>query len=733
MDAWFRAMVGVREGVALVAVGGYGRRDLCPQSDIDVLLLHRPKVKVESLASDLWYPLWDRGLRLGNGVRTPKEAAMLAERDLPSATALLSGRLVAGDVDLASEVIEGVRESWTRKPRRAVRELMEDASERRERLGDAAFLLEPDLKSSRGGLRDFHALCWLGAADPRFAGAEHRSGCVEAHDLLLTVRVELHRRTGRPGDRFVLQEQDAVATSLGFVDTSDLMREVSRAARTLSWTLDDVLRRARATPGSRAASDRPLADGVVLRDGEVALKAEARLADPALTLRVAAAAAGLGVPVAPRTLERLRDEGSELDGAWPDEARLALVRLLGAGPATIAVIEALDQYGLMARILPEWEFVRNKPQRNVYHRFTVDRHLCEAAVEAAAICWRVVRPDLLLVGAFLHDIGKGWPGDHTDVGVDLVGQIAPRMGFDTADTETLVALVRHHLLLPDVATRRDLEDPATVEQVATAVGSVALLDLLAALTEADSIATGPQAWSRWRADLLGDLVRRVRARLDGDPPGDEGRGPDSWVTADHRRMMEPGEVAVLAGDGIVRVAAPDRPGLFSRVAGALALQGLDIVSASAAASPDGVMAIEEFKVMPRLGRVPDWDLVAGEVERAVSGKTALGARIETKVRDYSRPNVPHTRPHVSVDLEASTSSTVVEVRAADGVGVLYAITRGLADCDLDIRSARVQTLGHEVIDTFYVRMPDGSKPVDSDFLVEVERAVLAALGAVTPA
>ena len=724
--------MGEREGIALVAVGGYGRRDLCPQSDIDVLLLHRPKVKVESLAADLWYPLWDRGLRLGNGVRTPKEAAMLAERDLPSATALLSGRLVAGDADLASEVVERVREGWARKPRRAVQELMEDAGQRRERFGDAAFLLEPDLKSSRGGLRDFHALYWLGAADPRFAEAELRPGCVEAHDLLLTVRVELHRRTGRPGDRFVLQEQDAVAANLGFGDTSDLMREVSRSARTLAWTLDDVLRRARAVPASRAASDRPLADGVVLRDGEVALKAEARVDDPALTLRVAAAAAGLGVPVATNTLERLRDEGSGIDGVWPDEARLSLVRLLGAGPATIDVIEALDQYGLMARILPEWDPVRNKPQRNVYHRFTVDRHLCEAAVEAAAICWRVVRPDLLLVGAFLHDIGKGWPGDHTEVGVDLVGQIAPRMGFEPADTETLVALVRHHLLLPDIATRRDLEDPATVEQVAAAVGSVDLLDLLAALTEADSIATGPQAWSRWRADLLGDLVRRVRARLDGGSPGDEG-GPDSWVTADHRRMMEPGEVAVLAGDGIIRVAAPDRPGLFSRVAGALALQGLDIVSAAAATSSDGVMAIEEFKVMPRLGGVPDWDLVAGEVERAVAGKTALGARIETKARDYSRPNVPHTRPQVAVDLEASATSAVLEVRAADGVGVLYAITRGLADCDLDIRSARVQTIGHEVIDTFYVRMPDGSKPVDADFLVEVESAVLAALGAVTPA
>ncbi len=287
-----------------------------------------------------------------------------------------------------------------------------------------------------------------------------------------------------------------------------------------------------------------------------------------------------------------------------------------------------------------------------------------------------------------------------------------------------------------MATRRDLDDPATVEQVAAAVGSVDLLDLLAALTEADSIATGSQAWSRWRADLLGDLVRRVRSHLDGTSVADD-RGPDTWVTPDHRRMMEPGELAVLAADGLIRVAAPDRPGLFSRVAGALALQGLDIVSAaaatSAANSTNCMMAIEEFVVMPRLGRVPDWDAVAEEVERAVSGRTALGARIEEKTREYARPNAPHSRPSVAVDLEASATAAVVEIRAADGVGVLYAITRALADCDLDIRSARVQTLGHEVIDSFYVRLPDGSKPTDPNFLVEVERAVLAALGVVAPA
>ena len=692
------------------------------------MLLHHPRFDVDEIATALWYPLWDAGLKLGNAVRTPKQALALAGEDTASATALLGARVVAGDAEFGDELIRKAEEQWRRRPRKAVQALLDDAAARHERHGEAAFLLEPDLKSARGGLRDVHAVGWLAAADPRLASLAEDADLDSAKGVLLDARVELHRRAARGGDRLVLQEQDGVAAALGFGDADDLMHAVSTAARTISWSLQEALRRARTGPGARASSDQPIGAGIVLRDGEIALTAASDLGDPSLTLRTAAAAASLEAPIARAALRRLAGEAPPMPDPWPEEARQALVRLLGFGRASVDAIEALDQHDLLVRMLPEWATVRHRPQRNSYHRFTVDRHLCEAAANAAGLIRSVARPDLLLVGALLHDIGKGSPGDHTVAGMEIVSRIAPRMGFGEEDTSTLIAMVEHHLLLPDVATRRDLEDPATAEGVAKALRSRELLHLLAALTEADSLATGPQAWSHWKAGLVSELVSRVGAILDGRAP--DGPRPDAWVTADHRRMMEPGVLAVVAGGGQVRVAAPDRPGVFARVSGALALHGLDVLSASAASSDDGSMAIEEFRVVPTLGREPDWEQVSADVERAVAGRLALDARIEERARTYRSTRVRSAAPpapRVDFDLGASDASTVVEVRAPDGIAVLYRITKALAECNLDIRSAKVQTLGHEVVDTFYVRDGDGTKPVDPQHLAEAERAILAAL------
>ena len=199
------------------------------------------------------------------------------------------------------------------------------------------------------------------------------------------------------------------------------------------------------------------------------------------------------------------------------------------------MFEALDQGGILVRLLPEWAPVRSRPQRNAYHRFTVDRHLWETAANAAALTDRVDRPDLLVLGALLHDIGKGYPGDHTVAGMALVREIGPRLGLGPGDVATLVAMVEHHLLLPDVAIRRDLNDPATIQRVADAVGDLGLLDLLAALTEADSLATGPSAWGTWKAQLVADLVARTRTALGGAEPGEtrQSRLPGSAHAVDH--------------------------------------------------------------------------------------------------------------------------------------------------------------------------------------------------------
>ncbi|OEV13560.1 protein-PII uridylyltransferase, partial [Streptomyces nanshensis] len=222
-----------------------------------------------------------------------------------------------------------------------------------------------------------------------------------------------------------------------------------------------------------------------------------------------------GLPLALPAVRKLARTAPDLPVPWPAEAREEFVTLLGAGEATVPVWEAMDAAGLIARLLPDWERVRCRPQRNPVHRFTVDRHLVETAVRAAALTRRVHRPDLLLTGALLHDIGKGWPGDHSLTGETITRDLAARIGFDGADTRTLAALVRHHLLLVETATRRNLDDPATIRSVADAVGSLGTLELLHALTEADALATGPAAWSAWRAALVDDLVARVAAVLSG--------------------------------------------------------------------------------------------------------------------------------------------------------------------------------------------------------------------------
>jgi [protein-PII] uridylyltransferase len=717
-------------GVALVAVGGYGRAELCPCSDIDVVLLHDGRPGIGEIADRVWYPIWDEGLKLGHAVRTAKEALALAEDDLDTATSLLSARHVAGDSALTGDLAERALAAWRRRAKRWLDELARSVRDRHARAGEVAFLLEPDLKEGRGGLRDVHSLHWAEAAR-RVLFDDDPPGLDAAYDVLLDARVELHRRVGRPGDRLLLQEQDGVAEALGDEDADVLMARVAGAARTIAWTSDEVWQRIgsslRGPLGRIARRDRPVGDGVVLREGELHLAADASPRDdPVLALRAAAVAARLGTRIDRPSLTRLAAESAALPDPWPLEARERLAELLLAGPSAIDVIEALDQRGLLVRVLPEWAPVRSKPQRNAYHRFTVDRHLCEAAVGAAALAGRVRRPDLLVIGALLHDIGKGYPGDHTAAGMVLVRTIATRMGFPAEDVELLVAMVEHHLLLADVATRRDLSDSATVDAVAQAVGSLELLELLAALTEADSLATGPSAWGTWKAELVAELVVRTQHALGG---GADEVESDDFPTAEQRELLARGETVISPSDDTLTVVAPDRPGLFSRVAGVLALNGLDVLAASALSTDDG-MALAVFKAESSFGPALPWPRVLDDLDRALAGRLALHARLEERARTYRRSTptaaTPVT-PTVTVDNDASATATVIEVVAPDGVGVLYRITRALAELDLDIRSAKVQTLGHQVVDAFYVVGTDGAKVTDTQHLAELTKAIQAAL------
>ena len=715
---------GAGRGLALVALGGYGRRELSLQSDLDVLLLHDGSREISAVADAIWYPVWDAGVKLGHAVRTSKETLTLAADDLDSATALLQARFVAGDEAIAQDLIAQAAEQWVKKAKRFLPELGERVKLRHAQAGEVAFLLEPDLKEGRGGLRDVQSLHWAERARGLLWEGDDRA-LADAYDVLLGARVELHRRTGRPGDTLALQEQDAVAEALGDEDADALMQRVAAAARVISFRSDDTWRRVEASLrgplGRIGRRDRTLGPSILARDGEIHLAPAADLTDPVLGLRLLAIATAEDLPVHRSTLDRLQ-ELPPLPSPWSDEAREAFVAVLAAGRAAIGHLESFDQHGLLTKVLPEWEAVRSKPQRNAYHRYTVDRHLCEAAANAAALAARVRRPDLLLVGTLLHDIGKGFPGDHTEVGMEMVADLARRMGFDADDVATLVALVEHHLLLPDVATRRDLDDPDVIDRVAEELGSVERLELLHALTEADSQATGPAAWSPWKAELVATLAGRVRHVLGGGEVDDV---TGDFPTDEQLVRLRQGDRFIEGEGQTLTVIDVDRPGLFSRVAGTLALHGLAVLHADIA-TIDG-RALEVLTVESTFGPTFAWPAVEADLDLALDGRLALRARLADREEVYRR-----TRPSlagaakVEFHEDDSSTSTVVEVHAPDSVGVLYRITDAIAELQLDIVRARIQTLLDEVVDSFYVCAADGGK-IPPSMHDELRRAILFAL------
>ena len=730
-DRWLAGLLGAEPGVALVAVGGYGRKELLPGSDLDVLLLHDGRDGIAKIADRIWYPVWDSGAHLDHAVRTVPQARRVARSDLKAALGLLYARHVAGDPDLTMRLREVALDDWRSNARTRLAELKQLHEERTRLHGELAFLLEPDLKESRGGQRDVHAIQAIAAAWVAPApGPKARA----AYEQITDTRHVLHEVTGRRLDRLVLEEQDEVARTLGLLDGDALLRQLAGAGRTVAYAVDHAFRqvdRAGSRGGGRSAlgvrmrrgkpDRRPLADGVVEQDGEVVLARAANpQTDPVLVLRAAAAAAQVGLPLAPRALARLA-ECPPLPVPWPAEARNALLALLGAGASAIAVWEALDQEGLLAALIPDWDRVRNRPQRNPLHRFTVDRHLVECAANAAALARDVSRPDLLLLAALLHDIGKGWPGDHSVSGEVVARDVCKRVGLNEADVQLVADAVRYHLLLPVVAIRRDLDDPATVQHVATTIGgSRTLLELLHAIAQADGLATGTAAWNDWKAGLVADLVRRVSAVLDGEPMPEPAPLREDQLTLAADR--EP--AAVVAGNEVT-VVALDRPGLLWRAAGVLASHRLTVRGANATSVGD--MAVTVFNVTPEYGEPPDATLVAADLRRMLEGRLDVEDRLERRARAARRPGTAVPPPKVTLVDEASSKATIVEVRAHDEPGLLWRIGRALGECGLNVQAARVETLGAEAVDVFYVTDAAGGLLTDQDLRKRTVKMILSAL------
>ncbi|HLT11469.1 MAG TPA: [protein-PII] uridylyltransferase [Micromonosporaceae bacterium] len=773
-------------GLALIAVGGLGRRECAPSGDVDLLLVYEGEARgagrgeprpvaesVAAVAERIWYPIWDSGLTLDHSVRSYPEVLAVTAEDTKAALGLLDARHIAGDAQLTAKLRQATLLQWRQRARAHLPVLRDLATRRWRAQGELAFLLDGDIKEARGGLRDVRVL--RGVAFAQVADS-WRPPVRAAYTRLLDVRDCLHIVAGRRRDRLFAQDLDEVAALLGLPGPDALRRRVADDARAIAYAVDDSLRAADRWLAAQRRGGRqrgrvvrtPVAPDVVAQDGEVVLARAAVTpdVDPTLSLRVAAAAALNGLRISPGTLEWLALRCPPLPRPWPPAARTAFAQLLGTGPALVSTWEACDRYGLVTTWLPEWARIRSAPQHNPVHRFTVDRHLIETVAVAARYAREVARPDLLFLGALLHDIGKGLPGDHAAAGVEVAASLTAAMGISTSDAEVIGRLVRQHLLLPEVATRRDLDDPQTIRHVAEAVRDEETLDLLHALCRADAVATGPGAWSAWKERLVADLVARTRSALRTGTPTAAATG-DRPVDRFAPVLAAGALPAVEIYPDRVTVAARDRLGLLASVAGCLTLHRLDVVSADTAtldvvsadtatldvasddtatldvasddnatldvASDDnatidgdgGPVAVVACRVQPRDAAGPDRRRLAHDLHRAVTGELsvdeALAARARSTVRlgGTGREAAP---PRVVWAVDQATDATILELRAADDVGLLYRVAHALEEAGANVRAARISTLGPDVVDAFYL-VGDWSDRSARD---RVEKAVLAA-------
>ena len=697
--------------IALAAVGGYGRGELSPGSDLDILFIHSGRVsseKLKALVNEVLYPLWDTK-SVDHSVRTRSETRDAATSDLRVATGLLDIRLITGNADLVANVQSDALELWRKNAKENLQELHKSLQERHTRAGELAYLLEPDLKEARGGLRDIQALRAIALSGAVTVPLEKISW---AESTLNNVRESLHIASGRGKDRLLFQEQDKVAQLLKYADADAMMGDVARAARSVDYLLDytwhtlehkgkDGLGRILKRP--RVAT---VAKNVSASNREIVIDPFTSLNDdPVVGLRAAATAAQLGLPLSLDTCtelsEALKKGEGVLSNPWPREARELLIALIGAGEAMVGIFEILDQEEIIFHWIPEWMSVRSLPQRNALHRHTVDRHMVETAVHAAALTRKVQRPDLLLFAALFHDIGKGTQEDHSERGVRLIEPIAQRIGFDAKDIEVLKNLVLHHLLLSSTATRRDLDDPATIASVVSLIPDVNTLELLHALSIADGEATGSAGWSEWKATLVNDLVQRVKRAMAG---AEVAQQPE--VSQEQIAQAEKGVLRVTLEEHssgyAVEVISPDKPGLLSIVAGVFNISRLDVKSARTKTLGNSAVMYWIVTPEPHAPEITDTklhELIAAALVDSKDVEEKLFARAAAYA---SIPTIPVPDPEVEIFTDAATDATVIEVRSHDRPGLLFRIGAAITQSKIDIRSAIVTTLGAEAIDTLYV-------------------------------
>ena len=803
----------------MLALGGYGRRELFPYSDIDLMILFKPEAEgqVGRVADGILYPLWDTGLEVGHGVRTVEQSMAHAEEDYFFHVAMLDARWLCGSEALFAELLTEFRKKFVAGQREQfVEQMKEHRRRRRERFGSHSFLLEPHIKEGKGGMRDIQSMFWVakvvfglqGIDDFCDAGLmlpEERDAFIASWDALVQLRNRLHYFSRRKNDQLYFELQEEVAEALGYVekggilgveqymrDTYSHMENVAIATDLFFDHVDEVL--GLMAMEGEAVADRDVEQGIEIRRGRVHLVASGQqiATKPQLLMRTFLASARYGVPIHHRTRKLISaslDRVNAKTQASPRMSRALLAILVGA-EEVFGVLETMLEVGLLSAYIPEFGRIETLAQHDLYHIYTVDRHSLQAVAELrrvveeeALIYQQVELKEMLFLAALLHDIGKGAGRDHSEMGAEAAVKIGARMALSEEEVDCLAFLVRYHLFVPENALRRDLNDMAFIQRCAETVKDVGRWSMLYLLSIADSRATGPSAWSDWKASLMQDLYFKVRTSLESTVGGRAGKEvlgdqveqgaewmrrqieellgdeegildldqlPHDYVLSfspenvvhhlrlhrDNYRLLRQKSL-IGARDGgkswPVLVMSCDRPGLLAKICGVLALHNLDVVKAQIFTWNDGTV-VDVLNVRPTDGlgfAEKEWQRLNNDLDLAIAHRLGLGHRLYRKLTPTMGRRsdlVSKIEPRVVIDNDSSDAFTVIEVYSADLPGMLYHITQTLADFGLNIHKAYIATEVEQLIDIFYVVDGQGNKIVDKGFKQEIVQGLLYTLG-----
>ncbi len=818
------------ERLALVAVGGYGRGELAPYSDIDLLFLlpYKQTPHTEQVVELLLYLLWDLGLKIGQSTRSVEECLRQAKTDLSIRTSLLEARYLWGDEELCrelkkrfdNEVVRGTAPQF-------VEAKLAERDARHRWVGDSRYQLEPNVKEGKGGLRDLHTLFWLAKYIYRIddvaklvelgvLSAEELQRFARAQNFLWTVRSHLHYLAGRAEERLTFDLQTEIGRRMGYTDHAGsrgverfmkhyflVAKDVGDLTRIFCAILEADQKRKRRLPWVRWGIGRRGLEGFVL-DGERLTIASDDFfeKDPVALIRLFHVAQQAELDIHPRALRRAGQSLRLINARLREnpEANRLFLEILTSRKDPETALRRMNEAGVFGRFVPDFGRVVAQMQYDMYHHYTVDEHtlfaigilhqiesgeLKDEAPLSSALAGTIVSRRALYLAVLLHDIAKGRGGDHSVLGERVALKLGPRLGLTSEETETVAWLVRWHLLMSGTAFKRDIGDLQTISDFVGLVQSPERLKLLLILTSADIRAVGPQVWNAWKAALLRDLYQRAVEVMSGGltveaqdsriaaaqaavreqlPDFSEAEFaafvkagyPFYWLSFDadtharHARLMREAQTGgaplvvekrVDAQRAVTEITlyTADHPGLFSRIAGALAVSGANIVDARIMTMSNG-MALDTFLVQDLSGRAFDRPdklaRLAVVFENVLSGDLKPHRELARPAAFPSRTQVFTVAPRVLVDNQASALHTVIEVNGRDRPGLLFELTRELTRLNLQVSSAKISTYGEKVVDVFYVKNLFGHKVDHPAKLAQIRttlEAVLARADAPGPA